>query len=260
VAVDAVGNPQLRYYGLGALVRMQDMHLPHPMPTRVVLAIVQPRAPHALGPVRSETLASASLLMWADELVAAAKATEPDDAPLVPGDHCRFCMAAPRCPKLYEDSLAAAQMVFSPVDLAPTQPTPARELSDAQLQRALQAAQLIEPWLRDLYAHAQGLLENGDDIPGWKLVQKRALRHWAMDTVITEPELMKLGLKREQIYEPPALRSPAQVEKQLPRSRYAALTPLVVKVSSGVVLAPDTDPRPAVRAALPFHPIPEGAS
>ena len=171
VPVDAVKNPQLRYYGLGALVRMHEMKLPHPMPTKVVLAIVQPRAPHAAGPIRTETIPSAALLMWADELVAAARATEPEDAPLVPGDHCRFCLAAPRCPKLYDDSIAAARITFSPVDATPSTPTPARELSDAQLRRALAAAQVIEPWLRDLYAHTQALLEAGESVPGWKLVQ-----------------------------------------------------------------------------------------
>jgi Protein of unknown function (DUF2800) len=259
VPVEATGNPQLRYYGLGALVRLGDMALPQPMPTNVELVIVQPRATHTAGPIRREAIPSAKLLMWIDDLIAAAKATEPESAPLQPGEHCRFCPAAARCPKLHEDALAAAQIAFAPVAKPDaTQisgPMPVKELSDEQLRRALMAAQLIEPWLKELYAHAQEILERGDEVPGWKLVAKRAIRHWAMDSVITEPELVKLGLAREDLYEPRELRSPAQVEKLLPRHRHAELKPLVAKQSSGVTLAPITDPRPAVQRALPFSVI-----
>jgi hypothetical protein len=264
VVVEAINNPQLRYYALGALVKLQEMHLPHPLPETVRMVIVQPRALHALGPIREEAISSASLLMWVDHLVAAAKATEAEDAPLIAGEQCRFCPAAPRCPKLYENNLAAAQMAFSPIVEKPeitelTPPTPVKELSNEQLRRALMAATLIEPWLKELYAHAQELLEHGQPIDGWKLVAKRAMRQWAMDSIITAPELIKLGLKRDEIFEPPALRSPAQVEKLLPRKRYAALAPLITKQASGVTLASESDPRPAVQHVLPFHVIKEGA-
>ena len=264
VPIEANNNPQLRYYALGALVKLQDMELPHPMPKQVAMVIVQPRALHAQGPIRSEVIPSAQLLMWIDDLITAAKATEPQSAPLVAGEQCRFCPAAPRCPQLYDNNLAAAQVAFSPVVAKPditelTPPKPVNELSDEQLRRALMAATVIEPWLKDLYAHAQGLLEQGQAIDGWKLVAKRATRQWAMDDVITVPELAKLGLKRDDLFEPPSLRSPAQVEKLLPRKRYGELNQLVTKQSSGVTLAPSSDPRPAVQLALPFKVI-EGAS
>ena len=81
-----------------------------------------------------------------------------------------------------------------------------------------------------------------------------------MDRVITEPELKKLGLDAKELYVlAPSLRLPAQIEKLLPRARWGELKPLVVKVSSGVTLAPENDPRPSVKTAIPFQPIPEGA-
>ncbi len=261
VPVEVWGNTQLRYYGLGALVHLQSLGLDERLPEQVTLTIVQPRAYHPDGPVRSETVTSASLLMWASELVAAVKATEAPDAALVPGDHCRFCPAVARCPKLYEDNLAAAQLVFSEVDepgIVDIQPpTPVAQLSEEQLRRALLASMLLEPWLKELHAYATEYLQTGHAIPGWKLVQKQARRKWGMDDFITIPALESLGLKLDDLLEKPTLRSPAQVEKLLPSARRSEIARLVVKESSGVTLAPEADARPAISAPLPFEALPE---
>jgi hypothetical protein len=258
-AVEARGNLQLRYYGLGALLKLQSLKLPHPMPEEVELTIVQPRAHHADGPIRFERMKSAHLLMWIDDLVAAAEATEKPDAPLHAGDHCHFCPAAARCPELHKEALAMAQATFSPVSEKP-QLTPVNQLSDDQMRRALLAAEVIEPWLKELHAHAQELLQRGGVIDGWKLVQKRAMRSWLMDDIVTGPELMKLGLKHDDIYSEPELLSPAQIEKKLPRAKHDELKRLVQKVSSGVTLVSADDPRPAVLTAIPFKDLTQGAT
>lgn len=261
VPVEVIDNTQLRYYGLGALVFLQGLGLDGPLPERVVLTIVQPRSFHPGGPVRSETISSGNLLMWAEELIDAVKATERPDAPLVPGEHCRFCPAIARCPKLYEDSLAAAQMVFGDAQVATiadvSAPTPVAQLSEEQLRRALIASTLLEPWLKELHAYATEYLQSGKAIPGWKLVQKQARRKWALDEFIVAPELQKLGLALDDLYEPPTLRSPAQVEKLLPSKRRGELVPFVIKESSGVTLAPEADSRPAIGAPLPFEVLSE---
>ena len=50
------------------------------------------------------------------ELIDYAKATEDPHAPLVPGDHCRFCPAggAGICPALKDKANAVAAQVFAP--------------------------------------------------------------------------------------------------------------------------------------------------
>lgn len=260
VAVEAVGNPQLRYYGLGALIRLKALNLPPPFPEFVSLNIVQPRAPHRMGPVRTERMSVMELLAWAEKLIDAAKATEPENAPLHEGEHCRFCPAAARCPRLQDVALKSAQIAFKPIEgAAPlmTGPVPVKDLNHEQLRRALMASEVLEPWLKELHAHAQELLQRGQVIDGFKLVQKRASRRWMHDARDTAEALQVLGLSLADIYELPELRSPAQIEKHLPRKRHPELAPLVIKESSGVVLVPDTDPRPAVRTALPFSVIPQ---
>lgn len=260
VAVEAIDNPQLRYYGLGALIKLKELKLPPPFPEWVSLNIVQPRAPHRGGPVRNETMSVMSLLAWAEKLIEAAKATEPADAPLHEGEHCRFCPAAPRCPRLHEVAVKSAQLAFKPIEGAPpvmTGPVPVKDLNHEQLVRALMASEVLEPWLKELHAHAQEMLERGGAIEGWKLVQKRAMRRWRLPPGETADALQIMGVPRADIFEEPAVRSPAQVEKHLPRKRHPELEPLVLKESSGVVLAPDTDPRPAVRTVLPFSVTPQ---
>ncbi|MET0312320.1 MAG: DUF2800 domain-containing protein [Burkholderiaceae bacterium] len=261
LAVDAIGNPQLRYYGLGALIKLKELNLPPPFPEWVSLNIVQPRAPHHGGPVRNETIRVMELLAWAENLIQAAKDTEPADAPLHEGEHCRFCPAAPRCPRLQEVALKSAQITFKPIEGSTqsvmTGPVPVKDLNHEQLLRALAASEVLEPWLKELHAHAQELLERGNAIDGWKLVQKRATRKWIGTPTETAFALQLIGLTDTDIFEEPELRSPAQIEKHLPRKRHPELAPLVIKESSGVVLAADTDPRPAVRMALPFSVIPQ---
>ena len=93
VVVEAKGNPQLRYYGLGALLELQDELGPVPV-DEIILTIVQPNAFHPAGVVRSDHIAYTELLDFADELIAAAKRTGDPDAPLVAGSHCRFCPAS----------------------------------------------------------------------------------------------------------------------------------------------------------------------
>ncbi len=276
VPVEAIDNPQTKYYGLGGLLKLQSMGLtetapdgtkrPMRLPERIVLTIVQPRAFHPDGPVRSESMSSVALIEWADRLIEAAEATDKENAPLVPGTHCRFCPAVSRCPQLYQDALNAAQLVFAdvpePMPHHMTGPTPVAKLSDEQFRRALMAATVLEPWFKELWATAQSKLEAGEHIDGWKLVQKVARRKWGVDDFLIAAELGKHGLDRGLIYET-TLRSPAQVEELLtnrkvpPAERKKLLDPFVVKESSGVTLVPAADKRPAISKPLPFEVLPE---
>src|SRR3546814_16725691 len=75
--------------------------------------IVQPRAPHRDGPVRRWETTGMELLDWAVELVDAAKRTARPDAPLNPGEWCKFCPAAPTCPALRQKALDVAKAEFA---------------------------------------------------------------------------------------------------------------------------------------------------
>jgi hypothetical protein len=66
VVVEVKGNPQLRTYALGAMLANPGIDVSH-----VQVTIVQPRAPHKDGRIRSERFHVADLVEWTAELMAA---------------------------------------------------------------------------------------------------------------------------------------------------------------------------------------------
>jgi hypothetical protein len=215
VAVNPDENPQLLLYGAGAVRRRHNRPL-----KKIVLHIVQPRAPHPKGPVRSWETDPLALMEAEDEIAVAAKATDDPNAPLNAGEWCRFCPAAPICPALRQRSLMAAMAEFS--------------------------LEVIGNWLRAVqeFAHAEAV--DGRIPPGFKLVAKRATRRWRdenemLDALIDYP--------REELFVEPKVKSPAQIEKLVGKKNFGVLEGIVVRESSGTNLVPEDDPKPAVKVS-----------
>ena len=253
VVVEAMGNPQARYYGLGACMALADRPV-----SEVEIVIVQPRAPHPAGPIRRETISAFELVEWSADLLEAAERTLDPNAPLVPGAWCRFCPAAGICPALREQALATAQVEFAAAPL-PSPPTPA-SLPAEEVGRLLVAAELAELWIRALRAHAHAELEAGRIIPGWRLVPKRPTRRWR-DEEQTVVELQALGLPADELIAR-KLKSPAQVEKLVGSSRKREIADLVVAESDGTTLARQTDHSPSLLSgvAVEFAALPRPVS
>lgn len=225
VYVPAVDNPQLRYYGLGALL---DLKLPA---KTITLTIVQPRYEAHEGPIRSETLDVIDMLDFLADLKQYAAATEAPDAPLHPGEHCRWCPAARICPELGKQANEVAKMEFG------NSPT----YDATKLKEALDKREIVKAWLKTIDEFAYDVLEKGGEIPGYKLVAKRATRKWR-DPVEAQAALETFG---DDIYEPTTLKSPAQMEKIVKDKQL--IEGLVVAESSGHTLVDSSDKRPAVK-------------
>jgi hypothetical protein len=118
-----------------------------------------------------------------------------------------------------------------------------KELNASQLGEMLQRADVLEDWIRDLRGLALQVLESGNPVPGFKLVQKRATRKW-VDEETAKAALAAL-LPITEVTET-SLISPAQAEKKLKKLNLGLPEGQVVSVSSGTTLAPESDPRPAV--------------
>jgi len=230
VPVEVENNPQLRYYALGALLNLR-----YPAAT-VAMVVIQPRCPHPDGAIRVEVVDVVDLLDFASELKAFAVATETPDAPLVPGEHCRWCPAAAVCPALADRTQALAKIEFAP----------ALSYDPVALARALDARAVVRAWLEALDQFAYAEAEAGRCPPGYKLVEKRATRKWINETTALEA-LHPFFATRDMMFEPRALLSPARMEKVMPKSARPVLDGLVTKESAGHALVPDTDKRPAVR-------------
>lgn len=233
VAVDVEDNPQLKYYGLGCLLTLRkDQRV-----ETVELVIVQPRAQHKDGPIRRWECSVEHLLDFSAELVEGAHRAMEPDAPLVPGKHCRFCPAQPMCPELHKETqlIAASEFAEKPL-LDP------RLLTPEQLGQVLERADMVEDWLRSVRNYVQQTLEGGKEVPGWKLVPKRASRVWNSEADVVAWAKLH-DVHQDEIFDR-KLKTPAALEKVVGKKNLP--THLYASVSSGYTLAPASDPRPAV--------------
>ena len=166
--VDATNNKQLLYYGLGAAHEI-DFDF-----TELELVIVQPRAPHANGPVRSWVVSKQYLVEWSYILIQAAALTLKENAQLVRGEWCKYCPAKGLCPKMNE--VVTESLGLEVID---GKPLAIESLSDTQIVRLIENRKLIEDFIEGVKSYALHRLKSGERIEGLKLVAGRGRRDWA---------------------------------------------------------------------------------
>lgn len=147
---------------------------------------------------------------------------------------CRWCLAAPKCPLLAQKAQVMAKKVF----------TPGLPYNPASLADTLDFLPLWEAYIKNVREFAYSEAEKGVEIPGHKLVEKVARRKWRNEDEVAQ-SLMPL-IENDDLYERKLI-SPAAAEKLLSKEERAKLAELVVKESSGHVLVPESDKRPAVK-------------
>jgi hypothetical protein len=238
VVVEVEENSQLMYYGLGALKELNGNF------ETVRLVIIQPRARHARGPIREWVLDASTLMNWAKELGQAADETRNPQAPLSPGDWCRFCDASGVCPSLRDLAYENAKIVFDPLDedAEPISTIEPSNLVADDLERALRAVPVVEQWCRSVETAALGWLQKGEGLPGFKLVRKKTNRAW-IDEDAVKTKLQELKIPPKEYYTEPKLKGPAQIEK-IKAVGKKVVAEMVFKPEGGLTVAPDCDPRP----------------
>lgn len=239
VAVEVVGNLQLKIYALATLLTF------HYAAEKVTATIVQPRCPHSDGPVRSVTFDAIDLLDFHADLEDAVGVVrdavahgEPNllgNGFLVPSEKgCRWCLAAPKCPALKAKAQDMARQAFAPGE----------PYDVAELARTLDFLPILEGWIKNTREFAYGEAEKGVSIPDWKLVEKRPTRKWRDEAAV--PQALSVYLQHVDLYER-KLVTPAAVEKMLAKEQRGVLDELTTKESSGHTLVHASDKRPAVQ-------------
>ena len=232
--VYAQDNAQLLFYAMLVIEFRRLRQL-----KKVVLAIVQPsdRREHSLDVW--ETTPGAVKRFKSRYLKAVERSRGPNP-PAKMGDHCRYCPAQALCP----DYNAIIQPILPQI-------THLNQLQNNELSQALLIADKLEPWIKAVRKLAHESLERGDNITGFKLVDKRATRVWADPDAVARRLAKSPKLKTEDCYKT-ELKSPAQIEKlcKAHDTNFEKLIgDLVSKVSSGTTLAPESDNRPAVQVS-----------
>lgn len=240
VPVEVEGNDQGLQYALGALQAIGD----DTQVSSVTIVIVQPRAPHADGPVRRWTVPAATVRAEEALIRSAIAAAETPGAPLIPGiKQCRFCPGkAGRsvvCPALTQLAVQTATDAFE-AD-TPTVRLPDRN-DPAQIARALQLQELVELWSKKVREIAHEAAQHGVDIPGWKLVKGSKHRKWR-DPAEVKAALAAAKVSPELSHSSPELKSPAQLEKLMGPAWTAQYA---VKPEGPPLLVPSSDKRPSI--------------
>ena len=219
VMVDAEENEQLLFYAAAAL-RTRSVAWVFDGAKDLELVIIQPPM------IRRWVTTFERVRQFEVELARAVKIATAPGAPLAVGDHCRFCPAKVICPEM-----------TGAVDRALR--TQLEKLGTDQIGTALSMADRLEEWIAAVRAAAHKMLTEGVPVTGYKLVPKRATRQW----VDAERAVEVLGSQID-MYEKTVL-SPAKAEKALKKIKSSLPDDLVVAVSSGDTIAPESDPRPA---------------
>lgn len=260
VAVYADENEQAMLYACGTL-ELLSLAYDVEDDWSVRLMIVQPR----IGNVSEWTLTVADLKAFAAKAAVAARhaihqyegKAEPK---LTPGEkQCKFCRAKAVCPALRDevkDIVSGAAIPEDFADLSPVQPEELKTLTDEDgyLAAAMSKVDLVEQWCKAVRAEVERRLVEGQDVPGYKLVQgRRGARAWA-DKDEAETALKGMRLKTEQLYDM-SLISPTTAEKlakagALGPRQWAKVQELIVQPEGKPSVAPEGDKRPAISLAV----------
>jgi len=222
VLVAAEDNPQLLFYAAAAM-RTPAAQWVFEGAEEIECVIVQPPS------IRRWVTTPERVKQFEQELLYAVRLSSWPEPPMQTGDHCRWCTAKPICPQMTGavDRALKTQLAALPAE---------------QIATKLQQADMLEDYIKNVRALAFQMLENGRPVPGYKLVAKRGTRQWVNEDAV---DLWVYNETIPDAYDA-KLKSPAQMEKVLKKLGKELPSELVVSISSGSTLAPESDPRPAV--------------
>ena len=219
------------------------------------MTIIQPRAHHEDGPVRSWDITWEELQLFAKELVAAGQEASREDAPLVTGEkQCRWCRASATCPALADMTQEVTENKFAVVVAAAEEeggdtPFPAAgSLTIKQVAKVVRAAPLIKQFLEDATKFATETLNQGGEVPGFKLIEGRRSRKWNDEEKAKNYLTRKLGGRKNAVIE--KVISPAQAEKKFKAGGVGTVPKHMLSFVSWVAgspkLAREENPKPAL--------------
>lgn len=230
VAVSATANPQMKLYALGA---MNDYGIAMDV-KKVELHIFQPR----MNNISTDSLTVEELMNWADKTVkpTAEKAIK-GKGKYAPGEHCRFCQHGGKCralTKLCTEYLDTHGLRVALPVLAP------HEVADV-----LRMEPMVTLWLKKVKEQALTTLMNGEELPGYKLVEgKLGNRKWRDEQTVNYI-LNSAGYNDADITETKLL-SPSQMDKAIGKKKvFELLEGYIDRAPGAPTIAPITDKRPA---------------
>ena len=237
VAVSAVDNPQEKLYGLGAL---NDYGFAYDI-EKVRLHIYQPR----INNVSTDELTAEELLAWGESIKPVAELAAKGKGKYKAGAWCKFCPHAGRCRALAKTCTDYVETHGLRVKLP--------VLAPHEVAEVLAMEPLVSLWLKRVKDQALTSLLNGEQVPGYKVVEgKQGNRKWSDELAVAQT-LKDAGYQLNDITETKLL-SPAAMDKSIGKKRVAELLADLIDRSPGApTIAPESDKRPAYSRADDFE-------
>lgn len=231
VRVAATANKQLMLYGLGAYANLSAEKAA--TIETVTVSIFQPRA----GGASTWEISLTDLLRWAEEEVAPKAALAIAGAgDFVPGDHCQFCKARTRC-KAYYDRFADLKNIMD-----------SRVMGTDDLATVLHYGSQVASWVKKVEEETIARMQNGETVPGFKLVAGRGRRSFRNEDAVVEI-LLGQGFDSYEIFDP-KLKALTEVEKLVGPKRFKELFEnQIMNVPGKPQIATKEDNRPAIDAS-----------
>lgn len=251
-------SPQLMFYALCAFRTYAPVRL----------TVIQPRAFHEDGPVRSVVVTPQQLTEFRDKVLRTIEQAE-TDIPVYRPDAkaCLNCPAATICPALEAEALSMpeARNIRELARMGNKLPEPAHMGAD-RVAKILSMKPLLEEWLKAAAHWAYDQAMSGQRIPGFKLVEVKKRRTWPEDKTMEDTarhlsevsgadadsflcqKLLPVTKAQEVISQHLIASGETQRKAKKLAKDLVALT-VERKASDELTLVPENDKRPAVNRA-----------
>ena len=246
-------NPQLMLYGLGALNKLDLRRTVG----EVTVCVVQPNDRDDSKPVRTWKFIDIDIFEHHTEdyiqQCKIAYAGDPSDTQhYCIGSWCQWCKGANRCPLQKQTLLKAAQVELPDLpdyNTTPLTPTPAAEMSNAQLGWLLVNGPIVQNLIKLAGAEALRRAKAGEVVPGTKLVMSRTHRKISEEAGLAEAA----ETEGWDIYDK-KLKGLTNLDKEVPKNQ---LKKYVEKPDGYLVLVPESDKRKGVKLLNEVDSLPE---
>ena len=220
--VEANGNMQTLLYAIGALAALSPEE--RVKITEIETGIIQPRAEHPEGPVRTITYPIKVVYDWLFYFSDRANATDNPDATYTPGEaQCRWCNGKPKCTALRDKSLE----VFNAVDLVQMEHKVLRNVEELTIEEQNlidDMGDIVNAFIEAVRGYKLQQMKAGVTYPGYKLVRgKQGNRRF---TETDEEKTIRylnsaFGLKKDAVTAPRKLLGPAKIVAMAKKSEKA---------------------------------------
>jgi hypothetical protein len=230
VLVDAVDNPQMKLYALGALEIYDSLYDIE----EVSMTIFQPRREN----VSTWTIRVEDLKDWAEkELKPKAKKAYEGEGEYLPGEWCTFCRAAVKCRARAEEKLKLAQSEFK---LPPL-------LTDSEIEEVLSKLSDLTKWANEIIAYAtDAAVNHGKEWHGFKVVEGRSVRKYKDEDAVAE--VAKANGYKDIFRQ--SLITLTEMERLMGKAKFEKiLGDLIYKPPGKPTLVPLSDKRPAMNVS-----------